>query len=104
MSRKPRRSFTPQQKVAILREHLLEKVPVSEVCDKHGLVPTVFYRWQKELFEVAPELLAHKNRKPVSDALARQNEALKAKLAHKDEVIAEIMADHIALKKELGEL
>ncbi len=104
MSRKPRRSFTPEQKASILREHLLEKVPVSEVCDKHGLMPTVFYRWQKELFEGAAALLAHNNRKPESNALARQNEALKAKLAHKDEVIAEIMADHIALKKELGEL
>jgi len=101
---KSRRSFSPEQKAAIVREHLLEKVPVSEVCDKHGLVPTVFYRWQKELFEGAAAVLAHKNRKPVSDALVRQNEALKAKLAHKDEVIAEIMADHIALKKELGEL
>lgn len=31
------RRFSPQQKVAILREHLVEKVPVSEVSDKHGL-------------------------------------------------------------------
>ena len=102
--RKPRRSFIPEQKAAILREHLLEKIPVSEVCDKHGLMPTVFYRWQKELFEGAAALLAHKNRKPESEALRRRIGALEAKLAHKDEAVAEIMADHIALKKELGEL
>ncbi|MFB3891090.1 MAG: transposase [Phycisphaerae bacterium] len=42
-----RRRFTAQEKVAVLREHLVEKVPVSAVCDKHGLNPTVFYRWQK---------------------------------------------------------
>ncbi|MFL6310484.1 MAG: hypothetical protein ACJ71W_00125 [Terriglobales bacterium] len=26
-------------------------VPVSELCEELGLRPTVFYRWQKELFE-----------------------------------------------------
>jgi transposase InsO family protein len=44
---KTRRDFTPQQKVAILREHLVEQVPVSDLCDKHKLHPTVFYQWQK---------------------------------------------------------
>ena len=29
-----RRSFTPFQKVEILKEHLLEKMPVSKVCQK----------------------------------------------------------------------
>ena len=43
--------YTPEEKVAILRRHLLEQVPISELCDKHGLQPTVFYRWQKEFFE-----------------------------------------------------
>jgi transposase-like protein len=43
--------YTPEEKVAILRRHLLEQVPISKLCDKHGLQPTVFYRWQKEFFE-----------------------------------------------------
>jgi len=46
-----RRHFTGQQKLAILRAHLIEKTPVSEVCDKHGITPTQFYQWQKKLFE-----------------------------------------------------
>jgi transposase len=48
---KERRHFTAQQKVAILRRHLVDKVPVSEVCEENGLQPSVFYRWQKELLE-----------------------------------------------------
>ena len=48
---KTRRQFTPQQKVAILREHLVEHVPVSDLCDKHKLHPTLFYQWQKAFFE-----------------------------------------------------
>ena len=102
--RKPRRRFTPEQKASILREHLLDHVPVSDICDKHDLQPTVFYRWQKELFENAPALFEHKNKGPKKHTPERKIEALNAKLAHKDAVIAEIMADHIALKKELGEL
>ena len=48
MSGKKRRKFTPEEIMAILRKHLLDKVPVSEVCDEHGLNPTVFYRWERE--------------------------------------------------------
>jgi transposase-like protein len=46
-----RRQFSPQQKIAILRQHLLEAVPISTLCDQHQINPTLFYRWQKELFE-----------------------------------------------------
>ena len=49
--KKQRKHQSPEEKVAILRRHLLEQVPISELCDKHGLQPTVFYRWQKEFFE-----------------------------------------------------
>jgi len=49
--RKERKHFTPEEKVAILRRHLVDKIPVSELCEELGLRPTVFYRWQKELFE-----------------------------------------------------
>ena len=50
MARK-RKQYTGEEKLAILRKHLLEGVAVSDICDEHGLQPTVFYRWQKQLFE-----------------------------------------------------
>ena len=46
-----RKFFAPEQKVAIVREHLIEKVPVSKVCDAHGISVVNFYKWQKLLFE-----------------------------------------------------
>ena len=49
--RKRRKHYTPEEKVAILRRHLVEGVPISDLCDESGLQPTVFYRWQKEFFE-----------------------------------------------------
>jgi transposase-like protein len=49
--KKQRKDYTPEEKVAILRRHLVEGVPISDLCDELGLQPTVFYRWQKEFFE-----------------------------------------------------
>ena len=49
--KKTRKHYTAEEKVAILRRHLLEQEPVSKLCDEFGLQPTVFYRWQKEFFE-----------------------------------------------------
>src|SRR5712691_6035383 len=48
---KQRKQYAPEEKVAILRRHLLEKEPISKLCDEVGLQPTAFYRWQKEFFE-----------------------------------------------------
>jgi len=49
--KKQRKQYAPEEKVAVLRRHLLEKEPISKLCDELGLQPTVFYRWQKEFFE-----------------------------------------------------
>ena len=98
---KHRRNLSPQQKAAIVREHLIDRIPVSDLCDKHGIQPTVFYRWQKVMFENLPSLFERQGASPQA-SLQRQNEALKAKLATKEEVIAEIMADFIAAKKKNG--
>ena len=46
-----RKYFPAEEKIGILRLHLIEKVPVSEICEDNGLQPTVFYRWQKTFFE-----------------------------------------------------
>jgi Transposase len=49
--KKSRKHYSPAEKVAVLRRHLLEKEPISKLCDELGFQPTVFYRWQKEFFE-----------------------------------------------------
>lgn len=100
---KHRRHFSPEQKAAILREHLIDKVSVADLCDKHVIQPTVFYRWQKDAFEALPALFQKKS-KSNTTALQRENQALRDKCASKDEVIAEIMEDFIAAKKKSGGL
>ena len=48
-----RKYLTPEQKVAIVRRHLLENVPVSDLCDEYGMHATQYYAWHKQLFENA---------------------------------------------------
>jgi transposase-like protein len=98
-----RRHFTPQDKVAIVKRHLLENVPVSNLCDEFGLQPTLFYQWQRQLFENAH--LAFDNgrkAKAVEDAKDQKIENLEAKLQRKNEVMAELMEALTEEKKRLG--
>ena len=97
-----RRRFTGEEKVAILRRHLVEGVSVSDLCDEHGLNPTMFYRWQKELFENGAAAFVRRSNGR-ERKLEEDNARLRTRLAHKDEVIAEIMESHVELKKSLGE-
>ena len=101
--KKQRKHYTPEEKVAILRRHLLDKEPISKLCDELGLQPTVFYRWQKEFFENGAAAFQPKAR-PSHAAEQERIEYLEKKIQTKDEVLAELMAEHVALKKTLGEL
>src|SRR5262249_3384198 len=79
------------------------EVPVSQLCEELGLRPTVFYRWRKELFEngaAAFQSQEHPHRQV--EEKQKRIEFLEKKVQIKDEVLAELMAEHIALKKHLG--
>ena len=101
--KKTRKHYAAEEKVAILRRHLLDQEPISKLCDELGLQPTVFYRWQKEFFENGAAAFQARTR---ASAHAEQEriEYLEKKIQRKDEVLAELLGEHIALKKSLGEL
>ena len=102
-----RKKFSSEEKVRLLRLHLVEKVPISDICDQHGLNPNIFYRWQQQFFEngsAAFEKAGKGRNDGQSKKLLEKVDKLQAKLANKDEVIVEIMASHVALKKSLGEV
>ena len=54
--KKQRKHYTPEEKVAILRRHLLEKEPIWKLCDELGLQPTVRWGSTSELPTIQPEL------------------------------------------------
>lgn len=101
---KERRHFSPEEKVKILREHLIEDKPISEVCEKYQIQPTLFYLWQKTFFENGAAAFERRNgTSRQSAAELKKIEKLEAKIRRKDEVMAELLTEHILLKKELGE-
>lgn len=101
--RKTRKNYTGQEKVAILKLHLLEQVPVSDLCDVHNLQPSVFNRWLKEFFENGAAAFVKDNSRQ-KKAEEKRIQKLEAKLQTKNEVLSELLEEHIQLKKDLGEL
>jgi len=101
--KKIRRKFSAKEKVSILRRHFLDKVSMSDLCDELGIAPTLFYRWQKQFFENGAVAFERKNGSKAK-AEAERIGFLESKLRKKDEVLGELMEEHVALKKELGEL
>jgi transposase-like protein len=110
--KKKRRRHPVDEKVAILRRHLVDRVPVSDLCDEYKIQPSVFYGWHRQLIDnlgVALEAGGKKSDSRTAE-LERKNEALEQQLAKKDAVIAkkdgviaEVSAEYVALKKQLGE-
>jgi transposase-like protein len=99
--KKKRKQYTPAEKVAILRKHLIEKVPVSDICDEYSLQPTVFYRWQKAFFEHGAVVFERAGDSQATQ-FRRQIATLEEKLTKKNEVLSEVMEEYVALKKTSG--
>ena len=97
-----RTKYTAEEKVRILRRHFIDQVSVSDLCDEIGLQPTVFYRWQKQFFENGSAAFERVNGRK-QDGLERRNVELEEKLRRKNEVLSELMEEHVQLKKSLGE-
>lgn len=106
MTKKKRRRFTTKEKADILRRHLADKVPVSDLCDEYGIQPSVFYTWQRQALasmEIAFETNGRGKKAKSREAMLEDKiEALESKLTRKDEVIAEISEEYVDLKKKLG--
>ena len=101
-----RRRFGIDQKATILKRYLVDRVPISDLCDEYGIKPNQVYAWQKILvdnLEAAFHSVAKRAARKVSDQeekIAR----LEAKLQQKNEVISELMEENIRAKKSIGEL
>ncbi|MCH7779009.1 MAG: transposase [Gemmatimonadetes bacterium] len=97
MKRKERRTFTPQQRLEIVLEGLQDGASVSEVCRRHQVSPTVYYRWRDLLFANADRIFTRRDPGPTDHEAAYEVEAGRLK-----SVIAEITAENLELKKTVG--
>ena len=75
----------------------------TTICDELDIAPTLFYRWQKELFENGHTLFENgRKAKAVEDAKDEKIQKLEAKLQKKNEVMAELMEALTDEKKRNG--
>ena len=90
----------------ILKRHLVERVEISKICEEENIQPSQFYRWQGMLFSDGAAIFQRKSGngelrelKEAQDRIA----SLELKLQKKNEVLSELMEEHVKIKKELGE-
>src|ERR1700733_11948150 len=100
-----RRQWTGDQILVILKRHFVNKEDISKICQEQEIQPSQFYRWQAMLFEDGAAVFQRKNgnaERRELEAEQAKSAALEAKLQKKNEVLSELMEEHVRLKKELG--
>lgn len=100
--RKQRKTYTPDEKVAVIRRHLMDGVAVSDLCDENDLKPNIYYRWQKEFFEGGAAAFAKESSREIGH-LKKQLATAQDQLTRKNEVLAEVMEEYVRFKKNSGE-
>jgi transposase len=96
-----RRRYSATEKMAALRKHFVENIPVSNICDELGIQPGLFYDWQRVLFSSSEQVFNQK----AENGMTRHSQEitqLETKLRQKDEVLAEVMVEYVGLKKKYG--
>jgi len=92
-----------EEKYQIVKDHLISKRQVSETCDKYKIHTNNLYRWMDEFFAGALEGMKNRKTNRQKDAEARREERLKEEIRKKDQIIAEVVAENLEVKKNLLE-
>lgn len=83
--RNTRRKFSADEKIRIVVESLRGEIPISELCRKEGIQPSLFYRWSKQFLEAGKNGLTRETKRNASDdevrELKSENEQFKIALA-----------------------
>jgi len=91
-----RRSWTAEEKLRIVLAGLDPGIEISELCRREGVSPTQYYAWKKALVSSASRVFNARLEKP-----SRKEERREAEVARLKDVIAEITAENLELKKTL---
>ncbi len=91
-----RRRWTAEQKLRIVVAGLGGDIEVSELCRREGINPTQYYGWKKQLMKSAARIFINGSGKPNA-----KEQRLATELTRAKDVIAEITAENLDLKKGL---
>lgn len=98
-----RHRWTGTEIVAVLRRYWKDKVELSKVCEEAGCHPSQVLRWEKQFFDGGAKVFDRKAAEPREVGRWKERaEAAEQKVRRKDEVLAELMEEHVALKKTFG--
>lgn len=92
-----RRKWTATEKLRIVVNGLQGGLEVSELCRREGINPTQYYGWKKQLLSSAAKVFVNGSEKP-----SAKEERLSSELRRAKDVIAEITAENLDLKKGLS--
>lgn len=98
---KKRRHFTAQQKVEAIKEHLINKTPVSDICDRLEITTGHYYQWQSDFFTNGEQAFVKENNKQ-GKLVKAKIEKFETDMAKRNEAIAELLDENIRLKKQHG--
>ncbi|HEX9596505.1 MAG TPA: transposase [Anaerolineales bacterium] len=94
---KARRQFAGQTKLQIVKEGRSTNLTLSQVCDQYQISPTQFYQWEQVADRAA--LAALQGQPRGRKKLRPSEEQLLAEVQRLREVIAELSAENLQLKK-----
>jgi transposase len=94
-----RRKFSHEEKIRIVLEGLRGEIPVSDLCRREGIAPTMYYRWSKAFLEAGKNGLSRDTQR---DATTGEVRRLKEENADLKKALAEAALDVVRLKKSLG--
>ena len=107
---KSRKTRSPEEKLTIIKRHLIGKESIAFICEQEQIAPSQFYQWQQQLFERGAQCFNVDKKRQEKSADKKKIEQLECqltdrdrKLTNKNAVIAELLEDHTKLKKTLGE-
>ena len=92
MSKEPAKS--PEEKLSIVLEGLSENANVSELCRRHGISQTSYYKWRDKFLEGGKAALT-------ANGLPSGSEADRAKIAELERVIGQQAVEIQVFKKKL---
>ena len=95
-----RKRYTAEEKIKILREMQEDGKTISQVAGEYKIHPNNILNWRKQHLEMGIESFQTKRKDITSKAKDRKITALEDKLKQKDEVIAELAEELLALKKK----
>ncbi len=96
-----RRHFSSDEKVKAVKQHLLQKKPISAICEELEIHPNQYNEWQRQFFENGERAFDRRERKQ-ERYISNKIEKLEKAVAHKDSVISQLASEYVELKKTLG--